>query len=179
MKKLREQLLQLSSPQNMGRLTNQFYQQQIGSPAFSQAQGTIAAGANATSNELARRLGASGISGTGSGALLGSLTPSLVGNHEAGLRSAAYNSALGQANDAVQQQAGALKTGMNPFTGQMMPGQTQQLFAGGLDAFIPYLQKMLSGGAMGQQRQPLVPYGGYGQDWQSMMNSMGPMLYGR
>lgn len=149
MKKLRQQLLEASSPANVAKLTNQFYQQQVGSPAYSQAQGTIAAGANQTANQLAGRLGAAGIGTSGTGALLSSLTPSLVGSQQAGLRTAAYNSAQGQANDAVQRQIQAL-------SGTGGPSQTQQLFGGGLDAFIPYLQSLL------KQRQGL-PYGDMSQ----------------
>jgi len=37
--KLRSQIMNLLAPQNMSRLTNQLYQQNLSSPGFSQAQG--------------------------------------------------------------------------------------------------------------------------------------------
>ena len=47
--KLRKQLMQLSSPAYQGRLTQQNYQQALGSPAYAQGQQAITAGARTTS----------------------------------------------------------------------------------------------------------------------------------
>ena len=166
-KKYRKQVAQLTSPQNVSNLTNQFYQQGISSPAYSQAQGTIAAGANQAANDVGASLAARGIGTTGTGAILSGLTPSLVGSQQAGLRTSAYNSAQGQAQNAIQKQLEALQgTSINPQTGQMIPGQTQQYFAGGLDAFLPYLQSLLT-----KQRAPMGG-GNYGQ----LGAGMGQML---
>lgn len=156
--KLRKQIMQLLSPQNAAKLTNQFYQQGISSPAFSQGQQAIAAGANQASNSLAGNLGARGIGTTGTGAVLSSLTPSLVGSQQAGLRSGFYNQAQEQAQNSIQQQIAAL-------TGTSGPSETQKYLAGGLDAFSPFLQSWLKqrfGGTQGYTPGTL-PQTGYGQ----------------
>ena len=140
--KLRRQINQLTSAGNVGKVTNQFYQQGLASPAYSQAQGNIAAGANQTSNQVAGNLAARGIGTSGTGAILSGLTPSLVGSQQAGLRSSTYAGAQNQAQQSIQQQIAAL-------TGTQGPSQTQQYFAGGLEALMPYLQKLLSGGTLG------------------------------
>lgn len=146
-KKYLKQVGQLTSPQNVGRQTDQFYQQAIASPAFSQAQGSIAAGANQASNQVAANLAARGIGTTGTGAVLSGLTPSLVGSQQAQLRTSAHTSAQEQAQRAIQAQLAALG-------GSQGPSQTQQMFGVGLEAFLPYLTSLLQsrgggGGMMG------------------------------
>lgn len=153
-KKLRQQLLGLQNPAYQGQLTNQFYQQALGSPAFGQAQGTIAAGANAAQGDLARSLGARGLGTSGVGAVAPALIQSGIGGQLAGLRTQAYQGAQGQAQNSIQQQIAAL-------TGTAGPSQGRQLFGAGLEAFQPLLQKYLGnkypnyfGG--GQQEDPLM-----------------------
>lgn len=141
-KKLRQDVRRLTGAQNVGAETNKFYQQGLASPAFSQAQGAIAAGANQTANQVQANLGARGIGTSGTGAILSSLTPSLVGSQQAGLRTSTYQGAQNQAQQSIQAQLQALM-------GTQGPSQTQQLFAGGLEAYLPYLQQLLSGRAMG------------------------------
>lgn len=133
---LRKQIRMLMNPANVGKLTNQFYQQGISSPAYSQAQGTIGAGANLASGQLASSLGARGIGTSGVGAILSSLTPSLVGSQMAGLRTGAYQSAQQQAMDSIQQQIKVL-------LGTQGPSRTSQLFGAGLNAFAPLAQNYL------------------------------------
>jgi hypothetical protein len=137
-KKLQKQLLQLMSPQALAALTNQFYQQGLASPAFSQAQGAIAQGANATQGQLSSALGARGIGTSGTGALMSSIVPSIVGQQQAGLRTATYQGAQNQAQNSLQQQIQAL-------LGTSGPSQTQQLFGTGLEAFSPFLTDWLKG----------------------------------
>jgi hypothetical protein len=132
----RKQVARLTDPKNVSALTNQFYQALQGSPAFSQAQGNIALGANTASNNLAQALAARGIGTTGTGAVLSSLTPSLVGSQQAGLRTGAYQSAQQQAMERIQQQIAALQ-------GQMPASQSSQLLAGGLGPFAQFLQQYL------------------------------------
>jgi len=134
--KLRYEIQKLLSAKNLGKVTGENYQQTIGSPAYSQAQGTIAQGANQTANLVAQHLGAAGIGTTGTGAVLSSLTPSLVGSQQAGLRTSAYNQAQQTALEQIKQQIAAL-------TGTQGPSQSQQLFAGGLSAFAPYIEAWL------------------------------------
>ena len=143
--KYRKQVAQLTSPGNVGKVTNQFYQQGLASPMFSQAQGAIAAGANQAGNQVAQNLAARGIGTTGTGAVLSGLTPSLVGSQQAGLRSATFQGAQGQAQQSIQDQLAALMgSSINPRTGGMMTGPTQQAFGVGLEAFLPYLQSLLT-----------------------------------
>lgn len=133
-KEYRQQVTRLTSAQNVGKLTNQFYQQALGSPGYSQAQGAIAAGANATQGNLQAALGARGIGTSGTGAVLSSLIPSIVGSQQAGLRTSAYGMGQQQAQQQIQAQLAALQGTY----GQASP--TQQMFGAGLDAFAPYLQ---------------------------------------
>lgn len=134
--KLRRQIQALLNPATLAKLKEEYYRQNLSSPAYSQAQQTIAAGANQTANETAANLAARGIGTTGTGAVLSALTPSLVGHSLAGIRTAAYDSAGTQAQQNVAQQIAAL-------TGTQGPSRTTQLFAGGLEAFQPYLQAYL------------------------------------
>jgi hypothetical protein len=136
-KEYRKRVAQMTSAQNVGKLTNQFYQQSLGSPAYSQAQGTIAAGANAGANQLAASLGARGIGESGTASVLSSLTPSIVGSQQAGLRTSAYQSGQQQAQQAIQAQLAALQGTY----GQQSP--TQQMFGAGLDAFGGQFQNFL------------------------------------
>jgi hypothetical protein len=133
---LRAQIMQLLSPENQGKMTNQFYGQFLGSPAFQQAQGNIAAGANATQGLLAQHAGAGGFTNSGTGALGASISPSIVGGQQSNLRAAGYGMSQGAAQDSVQR----MLQGLYSTSG---PSQTRQLFAGGLDAFGPYLQQYL------------------------------------
>ncbi len=135
--KLRQQMQQVLAPANFAKLSGQFYQQNLGSPAYAQGQRDIAGGANMAGNNLQANLGARGVGTSGSGAVLSSLVPSLVGSQMAGLQTGAWNQAQGQAGNNIQQQLAALQQ-----TGGQ-PSQNQQLFAGGLGAFGPILQQLL------------------------------------
>jgi type IV secretory pathway TrbL component len=153
---LRDQINKLLASQ--GALTNQNYQTNISSPAYSQGQGVIAAGANQTGNNVAESLGARGLSGSGTRDVLSGLLPSLVGSQLAGLKTTAWNSAQGQAQNTIQEQLDALMKTSGP-------SQNQNLFAGGLEAFQPYLQAYLRSkypqlSSMGQQSgTPVKAYG--------------------
>lgn len=139
----------LTSAENQAKEMQKFYQMLLASPAFSQAQGNIALGANVASNQLAQALGARGIGTSGTGAVLSSLTPSLIGSQQAGLRTSTYQSAADQARQRIQQQIDALGGGG--------PSQNQQLFAAGLGPFGEYLKNWLSarqGPPPGYYQQP-------------------------
>ena len=126
----------LSSPAYLANLQKQFYQQQISSPAYSQAQGTIAAGANQTQQNVAQNLGQMGVSNSGLGAILSSLTPSLVGSQQAQLRTSAYQGAQGQAQQAQQDQ-------INNLLGTQGNSPARNLAGSGMEAFLPFLQQFL------------------------------------
>lgn len=132
--KLRKQLMQVIGSQ--GNLTNQIFQQNLASPAFQQGLQQIAAGANSTGSQLQQSLGSRGIGTTGTGAVLSSLVPSIVGSQQGQLRSQAFQSAQQEANDQVQRRIAALQ-------GTSGPSQTRQLFGAGLNAFAPLLQNYL------------------------------------
>jgi hypothetical protein len=142
--RLRSQIAGLTSPGNVGMLTNQFYQQALGSPMYSQAQGAIASGANQTSNQVAASLAQRGIGTTGTGAILSSLTPSLVGSQQANLQSTAYQGAQGQAQSQIQAMIAALM-------GTQGPSQSSQLFGAGLGALGPLLEAWI------KSRYPQAP----------------------
>lgn len=135
--KYRQQVAALYSPSHVANLTDQFYNTALNSPGFSQGMSNIAAGANQTAGNLAASLGARGIGTTGTGAILSSLTPSIVGSQQAALRSKAYESSQAQAMEQIKQQLAAL-------TGTQGPSQTQQYLGAGISAFSPYLQGYLS-----------------------------------
>lgn len=134
---LRKKLAKLLSPEALQALTAQNYQANLGSPAYSQAQGAIAQGANLAGSNLAANLGARGIGATGTGAVLSSLTPSLVGSQTAQLRTQAHTSAQQAAMEQIRRQIEAL-------TGTAGPSQGMQLFGGGLEAFAPLLQAWIN-----------------------------------
>ena len=106
-------------------MTDTAYQGVLGSPAYSQAQGNIAAGANQTANSVNSSLAARGIGTSGTGAILSSLTPSLVGSQQAGLKTSAYNTAQSQVGNELQQRIDAIN-------GQG-PSQSARQFAGGIE----------------------------------------------
>lgn len=135
-KDYRNRVNNLLAPQNLSRLTQGYYQNMLGSPAFSLAQRQIAAGNNATMGQLAQRAGQSGLSNSGVGNLAGSIGPSLAGNAMAGLTSNMWNQAGQQAQGNIQQQIAALG-------GSMPISQNQQLFGAGLASFGPLLQQLM------------------------------------
>lgn len=134
--KLRRQLNELLSPEMLAKLTQQFYQQSLQSPAYAQAQRTIATGANETGNIAAANLAARGLGTSGTGAILSSLGPSLIGHQSAGLRTAAHTSAQNLAQQNITQRIAALN-------GTQGPSETRQMFGAGIEAFQPYLQQFL------------------------------------
>jgi len=154
-KDLQKKIMKLLDPKMQAQLTQQMYQQALASPAFSQAQGAIAQGANATQGNIASELGARGIGTSGTGAILSSLTPSIVGSQQAGLKTAAYGSAQNQAMQNIQQRIAALQ-------GTSGPSQSRQMFAGGLEAFLPFLMsRMGQMGGMGGGMAPSMGQQGF------------------
>jgi len=139
----RDMVQRLTNPQNVGKLTGQFYNQNLSSPAYTQALGTIASGANATQGNLMRELGARGIGTSGTGAILSSLSPSIVGSQQAGLRTAAHDAATQQAWRSIQAQL----QGMQQSQG---PSYSGQLFGAGLDSLGPMLTAWLRAKYPGQ-----------------------------
>jgi len=135
-KKLMDEINKLQSPENIAALANKYYENTMAGPAYQGALGSIASGANQTAGNLAQSLGARGIGTTGTGAILSSLTPSIVGSQQAALRTKAYEGAQQQAMDEVKARIAAM-------TGMQGPSQTQQYLGAGMSAFSPYLQQFL------------------------------------
>lgn len=133
-KKLRKQIAALLAQQ--GKLQQTLYKQSLASPAFSQAQGSIATGANVAGADIARNLAQRGLGTSGVGAIVPGLVSSLVGSQQAGLRTAAFQSAQDQAQNQIQQKIQTLM-------GTSGPSQTQQFAGVGLEAFLPFLQQYL------------------------------------
>lgn len=130
-----EQIRRLLKPETLAKLQGQFYQQALQSPAFSQAQGSIATGANQASNNIGSSLAARGLGTTGTGAVLSGLTPSLVGSQKSQLYTGLNQQAGQQAQQSIQAQIAALQ-------GQQ-PSQAQQMLGVGLESFGPYFASFL------------------------------------
>ena len=127
----------LYDPAYRAKLQAQYYQQNLSSPAYSQAQGTIAAGANQSASQIASNLGATGLTPSGTGAIMSGLIPSMVGHNLAGLRTTAYNAGGTAADQSIEGLVNAiLKT--------MGPSQTQQLFGAGINDFSKYVANWLA-----------------------------------
>lgn len=149
-KRLRKDVRNLTSAGNVGRVTNQFYQQALQSPAFSQAQGNIATGANVAGADIARNLASRGIGTTGVGSIVPGLMSSVVGGQQANLRTTAFQGAQNQAQQQIQAQLEALM-------GTQGPSPAQQLTAGGLEALIPLLSQYFA--SLGGGRLPTTSLG--------------------
>lgn len=147
-----KQIEELLKPETLAKLREEFYRQALQSPAYSQAQGTIAAGANQTANNVAASLAARGVGTTGSGAILSGLTPSLVGSQTAKLRTDAY----GVANESA---LANLKERLAALTNKQ-PSQSQQMLGAGLESFGPYLTQFLKARYPGTFGNLTVPGGG-------------------
>lgn len=101
-----ENLNALFSPQNINSKTNAFYQQFLGSPAYAQAQSSLARGANTIQNSYAR--GAAGMGATtGIGQAAKALSSGAYGSGLSQLQAGGYNSSLDAALKALSAQAGA------------------------------------------------------------------------
>jgi hypothetical protein len=131
-----EKIRALYDPAYRAKLQAQYYQQNLQSPAYSQAQGTIAAGANQAASTIASNLGQTGLTPSGTGAIMSGMVPSMVGHNLAGLRTTAYNAGGQAADTSIEGMVRALLQTAGP-------SQTSQLFAGGMDAFGPMLTAWL------------------------------------
>jgi hypothetical protein len=134
--KLRKQIQGLINPVNQSRLQQQFYQQNLASPAFSQAQSGLIRGSNVTQQKLAQSLGARGLRTSGVGSVVPGLASSALSGQMGQLFTQAHMGAQQQTQQNIQQQIAAL-------TGTQGPSQSAQLFAGGLESFGPFLQAYL------------------------------------
>lgn len=135
-RELRRQIMDLLNPATRARLSEQFYRQNLQSPAFAAGQGAIATGANVSSNQLAQSLGARGLGTSGTGAILSSLTPSLIGKGISGLHVAAQKDAADAADQSIRDRIAAL-------SGTQGPSETRQFVGAGIDSFTPYLAAYL------------------------------------
>jgi hypothetical protein len=122
----------LYDPAYRAKLQAQYYQQNLSSPAYSQAQGTIATGANQSASQIASSLGQTGLTSSGTGAIMSGIVPSMVGHNLAGLRTTAYNSAGTAADTSIEGMVRAI-------LGTQGASQTAQMGAAGLDAFTKFL----------------------------------------
>jgi hypothetical protein len=137
----------LYDPAYRAKLQAQYYQQNLSSPAYSQAQGTIAAGANQSASQIASNLGATGLTPSGTGAIMSGLIPSMVGHNLAGLRTTAYNAGGTAADTSIEGMVRAIM-------GTAGPSQSQQLLGGGLDAFSKFLSQYLTQKGLGTKSTP-------------------------
>ena len=127
----------LYDPAYRAKLQAQYYQQNLSSPAYSQAQGTIAAGANQSASQIASNLGATGLTPSGTGAIMSGLIPSMVGHNLAGLRTTAYNAGGTAADQSIEGMVRAILETQGP-------SQTQQMFGAGINDFSKYVANWLA-----------------------------------
>jgi hypothetical protein len=137
----------LYDPAYRAKLQAQYYQQNLQSPAYSQAQGTIAAGANQSASQIASSLGQTGLTPSGTGAIMSGMIPSMVGHNLAGLRTTAYNAGGTAADQSIEGMVRAILQTAGP-------SQTQGLMAGGLDAFSKYLSQYLTQKGLAPKANP-------------------------
>jgi hypothetical protein len=147
----------LYDPAYRAKLQAQYYQQNLSSPAYSQAQGTIAAGANQSASQIASNLGATGLTPSGTGAIMSGLIPSMVGHNLAGLRTTAYNAGGTAADTSIEGMVRAILQTQGP-------SQTQQMFGAGTDAFSRFLSQYLTQKGTKTSTTGL-PTGNFNQPW--------------
>lgn len=147
----------LYDPAYRASLQKQYYQQNISSPAYSQAQGTIAAGANQGASQIAAALGQTGLNSSGTGAIMSGVIPSMVGNNLAGLRTTAYNAAGPMAAGDIEGQGNALLALLRQQGAGAGPSQASQMYGSGLDTFSQFLMNYLSGLGKGKKTKAYTP----------------------
>jgi hypothetical protein len=153
----------LYDPAYRASLVKQNYQQNISSPAYSQAQGTIAAGANQAASQIASSLGQTGLTSSGTGAIMSGVIPSMVGHNLAGLKTSAWNSAGPAADQSIEGQVSAIMRTLGVQGAPAGPSQTSQYAAMGMDAFSKFLLGLLT-----KPKVPQVaglPSGNFNQPW--------------
>ena len=126
----------LYDPAYRAKLQAQYYQQNLSSPAYSQAQGTIAAGANQSASQIASNLGQTGLTPSGTGAIMSSMIPSMVGHNLAGLRTTAYNAGGTAADQSIEGMVRSILATQGP-------SQTSQMAGAGILAFSQFLSQYL------------------------------------
>jgi hypothetical protein len=134
----------LYDPAYRAKMQAQYYQQNLQSPAYSQAQGTIAAGANQSASQIASSLGQTGMTPSGTGAIMSGMIPSMVGHNLAGLRTTAYNAGGTAADQSIEGMVRSILATQGP-------SQTQQMFGAGASNFSNFLSQYLL------NKQPKVP----------------------
>jgi hypothetical protein len=127
-----DQIRMMYDPAYRAKMVQQYYQQALSSPAYAQAQGTIAAGANRAGSQIAASLGQSGLNQSGLGAVMSGMVPSMVGGKLAGLRTAAYQSGASAADSNISSMVNALLQGLGMQGPAPGLSQGQQIDAGTL-----------------------------------------------
>jgi hypothetical protein len=134
---LRKKIGRVSDPANQQKLTQQMYQQFLQSPAYAQAQGSIAGGANAAQNQLASSLGARGLGSSGIGSVSKGIAASLPGMQMGQLQAGGYQGAQTGAQNQIRSQIEAL------LGGGAGPSQGQQLMGAGMQGLSSMLMPLL------------------------------------
>jgi hypothetical protein len=147
----------LYDPAYRAKLQAQYYQQNLASPAYSQAQGTIAAGANQSASQIAQALGATGLTSSGTGAIMSGVIPSMVGHNLAGLRTTAYNAGGTAADQSIEGMVRAILQTQGP-------SQSAQMFGAGASNFSNFLSQYLTQKGLAPKAAGL-PSGNFNQPW--------------
>jgi hypothetical protein len=139
-----DQIRALYDPAFRARLQAQYYQQNLSSPAYAEAQGKIAQGANQSAAQIASSLGQTGLTSSGAGAIMSGMVPSMVGRSLAGLGTAAYNAGGTAADASIEGQAAAIMRALGTQGASAGPSMPAQMAGAGLTDFSKYLGDWLT-----------------------------------
>lgn len=169
--KLRQQALALFNPKALQASTNQFYGQNVNSPAYSASQRGIIGTGQHLQNAVAASLASRGVAQSGIGAVMNPLAGSATGMGLSKLNASMWDMAGNQAQNSAQARAGILTGGPGP------PNYTANLMAGGMNAIMPMLMEMMkqrrglpNGDSYWSQNDPQ-------QGWQSASQYRRPPTY--
>ena len=136
-RKLRQQAMQLFDTSYLDNEANSIFHNTLGGAGFNQARSDIIGGAQAGQGQLNRLLAQTGLGHSGVGASISAAAGAAPGFAMGKLNAAAWENAMRQAFQNSQMKAQALM-GMPMSQGKGMP-----LFAGGINALLPLLFKMM------------------------------------
>lgn len=136
-RKLRAQAMQLFDSSYLDNETNNIFNSTIGGAGFNRARSDIIGGAQAGEGALNRMLAQTGLGNSGVGGAIRAATAAAPGFQMGRLNAAAWENASRMAFQNSQMKAQALM-GMPMSMGKGLP-----LFAGGINALLPLLFKMM------------------------------------
>lgn len=128
------------SPDALGSVTNSLFSQWQNSPAYWQAWKSAVGASQGLQNQVRNSLAARGIGTSGIGAVAPALAGSSLGYNLGNISAMGYQQAAQNAASLQRARAEAL------LTGGQVPNYSANLFAGGINSFMPLLSWYLSQG---------------------------------